>query len=105
MQQKVDLSEMFGGFIEYGADVVVVRRVHRQQESRIGFFVGQLGHPSPIPLTFVVGAVGQMSESAGAALIHDLLGNRPSDRMIVGDPENQTFFSLKLHQSTSWQND
>ena len=61
----------------------------------LGDGIGQQRHAAAVPLPLVVGPVGQVREAAHAAFGHDLLGDRPGDRMVVGDPQNQSLLAVE----------
>jgi hypothetical protein len=51
-----------------------------------------LGDAILVLFSLVIRSVWQMAETALAALLHYLLRNGPSDRTIIRNAENQTFF-------------
>jgi len=100
MEQEVDLAEFFFGRLHHRVDVFVLLGVHGDEEGGPFVMVGQLGDAAAIPLAFVIGSVGEVGEAAGPAGVHDLLGDRPGDRVVVGNAENKPFFTCEIHSKT-----
>jgi hypothetical protein len=95
MNEKVDRAELLPGAVDDGGDLVVAGDVHRNQERGIGFRVGEQGDPAAVSLPLVVGPVGEVREPDAAALVEDFPGDRPGDRVVVGDAEHQAFESFE----------
>jgi len=81
----------------HGPDSKLARAVGHDVKGKLSM----VAYLAAIPLAFVVGAIGQMAKAALAPGGHDLLGDRPGNRMIVGDAEDQALFSFEpTHQES-----
>jgi hypothetical protein len=95
VDEEVDRAELLLRPVHDGGDLVVARHVHRHEELGAGLGVGELGDTAAVPLPLVVRPVGQVGEADLAALVEDLLGDVPGDRVVVGDAENETLQTVE----------
>ena len=95
VDEEVDRAELLLGPLHNRGDLFVAAGIHRHEELRVWLRVGEHRDTAPVPLPLVVGAVGEVGEADLPPLGEDLLGNRPSDRVVVGDTEDDTFKSVE----------
>ena len=95
MQQEVEFPKALDRSGNYGPNLLIVLDIERNEEFRCRVAVDRFFDATAVLLLVIVRPIWEMGKAALASAIHDFLGNRPGNRTIIGDPEDQTLFSSK----------
>jgi hypothetical protein len=98
MEKEIEAAQFTGGHLHEGGDLFVALDIQWFKKGNILWvLIRQLADASPVSLTLVVGPIREVGKTAGSPLLHHSSGDRPGDRVFIGDAENQSFFSFKKH--------
>ena len=94
VKKEVDLAQLLFRLLHERGDLIVFLHIQRHEERDfVVVAVEAFFDAASIPLPLVVGAVRKMGKAANTPFVHDRLGDGPSDGTIIGDAQNQPFFS------------